>query len=122
MITITIEETDKDGRVLARHVASGPIDQGDAAGVGELLARTVGALMYRGETAAEVPLLLAAAGTHRASACTRALGRACESGGSRFGGAVKLTVDLGRLIGEDRSARFREREEQIFRLLGAEVR
>ena len=61
MITITIEETDKDGRVLGRHVASAPIDKTDAKGVGTLLARSVGGLMYHGQTRAEVPLLLAAA-------------------------------------------------------------
>ena len=76
MITITIEETDKDGQLLGRHVASAPIDKNDTKGIGSLLARSVGGLMYHTEARAEIPLLIAAAGTHRASSCTRAIGHA----------------------------------------------
>ena len=59
MITITIEETDKDGQLLGRHVASAPIDKNDTKGIGSLLARSVGGLMYHTEARAEIPLLIA---------------------------------------------------------------
>ena len=38
MITITIEETDKDGQLLGRHEISAPIDKNDTKGIGSLLA------------------------------------------------------------------------------------
>lgn len=124
MITITIEETDKDGRVLARHVASGLIDKGDAKGVAGLLARSVGALMYHGETPAEVPLLLAAAGTHRSSRCTQVLAHALGLAGSAhsFDYAIKPTVDLDRLLDYRASKRDRESAAQTLKILGANIR
>ena len=63
MITITIEETDKDGQLLGRHVASAPIDKNDTKGIGSLLAGASGGMMYHTEARAEIPLLIAAAGT-----------------------------------------------------------
>ena len=85
MITITIEETDKDGQLLGRHVASAPIDKNDTKGIGSLLARSVGGLMYHTEARAEIPLLIAAAGTHRASSCTRAIGHAAGLATGTYG-------------------------------------
>ena len=124
MITITIEETDKDGRVLGRHVASGPIDKSDAKGVAGLLARSVGGLMYHGGPRAEVPLLLAAAGTHHASSCTRAIGHAVGIAGSElsFDLAVKATVDVDRLLDFRASKRDRETAAQMLRAIGANIR
>ncbi len=124
MITITIEETDQNGRVLGRHTASAPIEKSDAKGIAGLLARSVGGLMYHGETRAEVPLLLAAAGTHRASSCTRALGHAVGLAGSElsFDLAVKATVDVDRLLDFRTSKRDRETAAQMLRAIGANIR
>lgn len=124
MITITIEETDKDGRLLTRNVASAPIDSRDAKGVAALIAKSVGGLMYQGEVKAEVPLLLAAAGTHHASSCTRAMGHAIGLAGSHlsFDLAVKATVDVDRLLDFRTSKRDRETAAQMLRAIGANVR
>lgn len=124
MITITIEEADKDGQVLARHAASAPIDTRDAKGVAALIAKSVGGLMYHGEVKAEVPLLLAAAGTHHASSCTRAIGHAIGLAGSSlsFDLAVKATVDVDRLLDFRASKRDRETTAQMLRAIGANVR
>ncbi len=124
MITITIEETDKDGRVLGRHVASASIDKNDAKGVGALLARSVGGLMYHGQTRAEVPLLLAAAGTHRSSRCTQAIAHALGLAGSEhsFEYAVKPVVDLDRLLDYRASKRDRENAAHMLKIMGAGVK
>lgn len=124
MITITIEETDKEGRVLDRHVASAPIDKSDAKGVGALLARSVGGLMYHGQTRAEVPLLLAAAGTHRSSRCTQAIAHALGLAGSEhsFEYAVKPVVDLERLLDHRASKKDRENAMHMLKLMGASVK
>jgi len=124
MITITIEETDKDGQLLGRHVASGPIDKSDTKGVAGLLARSVGGLMYHGEPRAEVPLLLAAASTHHASSCTRAIALAIGLAGTpySFDLAVKPTVDLDRLVDYRASKRDREAASQSLKIMGANVR
>lgn len=124
MITITIEEMDKDGRVLGRHVASAPIDKNDAKGVGSLLARSVGGLMYHGQTRAEVPLLIAAAGTHHSSRCTQAIAHAIGLAkyDYSFDYAVKPVVDLDRLLDYRASKGARESAAQMLRIMGAGIK
>lgn len=124
MITITIEETDKNGRIVARHSASTAADRSDAKGVGAAIATAVGGLMYHGEVKAEAPLLLAAAGTHHASSCARAMGYAIGLAGSQlsFDLAVKATVDIERLLDHRASKSDRETAAQMLRAMGANVR
>ena len=124
MITITIEETDKDGQLLGRHVASAPIDKNDTKGIGSLLARSVGGLMYHTEARAEVPLLIAAAGTHRASSCTRAIGHAAglATGTYGFDLAIKPVIEIDRLLDYRASKRDRETAAQTLKIMGATIR
>ncbi len=124
MITITIEETDKDGQLLGRHVASAPIDKNDTKGMGSLLARSVGGLMYHTEARAEVPLLIAAAGTHRASSCTRAIGHAAglATGTYGFDLAIKPVIEIDRLLDYRASKRDRETAAQTLKIMGATIR
>jgi len=124
MITITIEETDKDGQLLGRHVASAPIDKNDAKGIGLLLARSVGGLMYHTEARAEIPLLIAAAGTHRASSCTRAIGHAAglATGTYGFDLAIKPVIEIDRLLDDRASKRDRETAAQTLKIMGATIR
>ena len=124
MITITIEETDKDGQFLGRHVASAPIDKNDTKGIGSLLARSVGGLMYHTEARAEIPLLIAAAGTHRASSCTRAIGHAAglATGTYGFDLAIKPVIEIDRLLDYRASKRDRETAAQTLKIMGATIR
>jgi hypothetical protein len=124
MITITIEETDKDGQLLGRHVASAPIDNNDTKGIGSLLARSVGGLMYHTEARAEIPLLIAAAGTHRASSCTRAIGHAAglATGTYGFDLAIKPVIEIDRLLDYRASKRDREAAAQTLKIMGATIR
>lgn len=124
MITITIEETDKDGQLLGRHVASAPIDKNDTKGIGSLLARSVGGLMYQTEARAEIPLLIAAAGTHRASSCTRAIGHAAglATGTYGFDLAIKPVIEIDRLLDYRASKRDRETAAQTLKIMGATIR
>lgn len=124
MITITIEETDKDGQLLGRHVASAPIDKNDTKGMGSLLARSVGGLMYHTEARAEIPLLIAAAGTHRASSCTRAIGHAAglATGTYGFDLAIKPVIEIDRLLDYRASKRDRETAAQTLKIMGATIR
>ncbi len=124
MITITIEETDKDGQLLGRHVASAPIDKNDTKGIGSLLARSVGGLMYHNEARAEIPLLIAAAGTHRASSCTRAIGHAAglATGTYGFDLAIKPVIEIDRLLDYRASKRDRETAAQTLKIMGATIR
>jgi len=124
MITITIEETDKDGQLLGRHVASAPIDKNDTKGFGSLLARSVGGLMYHTEARAEIPLLIAAAGTHRASSCTRAIGHAAglATGMYGFDLAIKPVIEIDRLLDYRASKRDRETAAQTLKIMGATIR
>jgi len=124
MITITIEETDKDGQLLGRHVASAPIDKNDSKGIGSLLARSVGGLMYHTEARAEIPLLIAAAGTHRASSCTRAIGHAAglATGTYGFDLAIKPVIEIDRLLDYRASKRDRETAAQTLKIMGATIR
>jgi len=124
MITITIEETDKDGQLLGRHVASAPIDKNDTKGIGSLLARSVGGLMYHTEARAEIPLLIAAAGTHRASSCTRAIGHAAglATGTYGFDLAIKPVIESDRLLDYRASKRDRETAAQTLKIMGATIR
>ncbi len=124
MITITIEETDKDGQLLGRHVASAPIDKNDTKGIGSLLARSVGGLMYHTEARAEIPLLIAAAGTHRASSCTRAIGHAAglATGTYGFDLAIKPVIEIDRLLDYRASKRDRETAAQMLKIMGATIR
>ena len=124
MITITIEETDKDGQLLGRHVASAPIDKNDTKGIGSLLARSVGGLMYHTEARAEIPLLIAAAGTHRASSCTRAIGHAAGLGTGTYGFdlAIKPVIEIDRLLDYRASKRDRETAAQTLKIMGATIR
>jgi hypothetical protein len=124
MITITIEETDKDGQLLGRHVASAPIDKNDTKGIGSLLARSVGGLMYHTEARAEIPLLIAAAGTHRASSCTRAIGHAAglATGTYGFDLAIKPVIEIDRLLDYRASKRDRETAAQTLTIMGATIR
>jgi len=124
MITITIEETDKDGQLLGRHVASAPIDKNDTKGIGSLLARSLGGLMYHTEARAEVPLLIAAAGTHRASSCTRAIGHAAglATGTYGFDLAIKPVIEIDRLLDYRASKRDRETAAQTLKIMGATIR
>ena len=124
MITITIEETDKDGQLLGRHVASAPIDKNDTKGIGSLLARSVGSLMYHTEARAEIPLLIAAAGTHRASSCTRAIGHAAglATGTYGFDLAIKPVIEIDRLLDYRASKRDRETAAQTLKIMGATIR
>ena len=124
MITITIEETDKDGQLLGRHVASAPIDKNDTKGIGSLLARSVGGLMYHTEARAEIPLLIAAAGTHRASTCTRAIGHAAglATGTYGFDLAIKPVIEIDRLLDYRASKRDRETAAQTLKIMGATIR
>jgi len=124
MITITIEETDKDGQLLGRHVASAPIDKNDTKGIGSLLARSVGGLMYHTEARAEIPLLIAAAGTHRASSCTRAIGHAAglATGTYGFDLAIKPGIEIDRLRDYRASKRDRETAAQTLKIMGATIR
>jgi hypothetical protein len=124
MITITIDETDKDGRLLGRYMASAPIDRSDAKGVGTLRARSVGGLMYQGPTRAEVPLLLAAAGTHHSSRCTQAIAHAVGLAGNEhsFEYAVKPVVDLDRLLDYRTSKKDREHAAHMLKIMGAAVK
>jgi len=124
MITITIEETDKDGQLLGRHVASAPIDKNDTRGIGTLLARSVGGLMYHTEARAEIPLLIAAAGTHRASSCTRAIGHAAglATGTYGFDLAIKPVIEIDRLLDYRASKRDRETAAQTLKIMGATIR
>ena len=124
MITITIEETDKDGQLLGRHVASAPIDKNDTKGIGSLLARSVGGLMYHTEARAEIPLLIAAAGTHRASSCTRAIGHAAglATGTYGFDLAIKPVIEIDRLLDYRASKRDRETAAQTLKIMGATIR
>ena len=124
MITITIEETDKDGQLLGRHVASAPIDKNDTKGIGSLLARSVGGLMYHTEARAEIPLLIAAAGTHRASSCTRAIGHAAglATGSYGFDLAIKPVIEIDRLLDYRASKRDRETAAQTLKIMGATIR
>ncbi len=124
MITITIEETDKDGQLLGRHVASAPIDKNDTKGIGSLLARSVGGLMYHTEARAAIPLLIAAAGTHRASSCTRAIGHAAglATGTYGFDLAIKPVIEIDRLLDYRASKRDRETAAQTLKIMGATIR
>ena len=124
MITITIEETDKDRQLLGRHVASAPIDKNDTKGIGSLLARSVGGLMYHTEARAEIPLLIAAAGTHRASSCTRAIGHAAglATGTYGFDLAIKPVIEIDRLLDYRASKRDRETAAQTLKIMGATIR
>ena len=124
MITITIEETDKDGQLLGRHVASAPIDKNDTKGIGSLLARSVGGLMYHTEARAEIPLLIAAAGTHRASSCTRVIGHAAglATGTYGFDLAIKPVIEIDRLLDYRASKRDRETAAQTLKIMGATIR
>lgn len=124
MITITIEETDKDGQLIGRHVASAPIDKNDTQGIGSLLARSVGGLMYHTEARAEIPLLIAAAGTHRASSCTRAIGHAAglATGTYGFDLAIKPVIEIDRLLDYRASKRDRETAAQTLKIMGATIR
>ena len=124
MITITIEETDKDGQLLGRHVASAPIDKNDTKGIGSLLARSVGGLMYHTEARAEIPLLIAASGTHRASSCTRAIGHAAglATGTYGFDLAIKPVIEIDRLLDYRASKRDRETAAQTLKIMGATIR
>ena len=124
MITITIEETDKDGQLLGRHVASAPIDKNDTKGIGSLLARSVGGLMYHTEARAEIPLLIAAAGTHRASSCTQAIGHAAglATGTYGFDLAIKPVIEIDRLLDYRASKRDRETAAQTLKIMGATIR
>jgi hypothetical protein len=124
MITIAIEETDKDGQLLGRHVASAPIDKNDTKGIGSLLARSVGGLMYHTEARAEIPLLIAAAGTHRASSCTRAIGHAAglATGTYGFDLAIKPVIEIDRLLDYRASKRDRETAAQTLKIMGATIR
>ena len=124
MITITIEETDKDGQLLGRHVASAPIDKNDTKGIGSLLARSVGGLMYHTEARAEIPLLIAAAGTHRASSCTRAIGHAAglATGTYGFDLAIKPVIEIDRLLDDRASKRDRATAAQTLKIMGATLR
>jgi hypothetical protein len=124
MITITIEETDKDGQLLERHVVSAPIDKNDTKGIGSLLARSVGGLMYHTEARAEIPLLIAAAGTHRASSCTRAIGHAAglATGTYGFDLAIKPVIEIDRLLDYRASKRDRETAAQTLKIMGATIR
>jgi len=124
MITVTIEETDKDGRLMAHHSASTAAEKSDAKGVGAAIAKAVGGLMYHGEVRAEVPLILAAAGTHRSSSCMQALGHAVALAGNQhsFDLAVKPTIELDRLLDYRASKRDREEASRMLRLHGANVR
>ena len=124
MITITIEETDKDGQLLGRHVASAPIDKNDTKGIGLLLSRSVGGLMYHTEARAEIPLLIAAAGTHRASSCTRAIGHAAglATGTYGFDLAIKPVIEIDRLLDYRASKRDRETAAQTLKIMGATIR
>jgi hypothetical protein len=124
MITITIEETDKDGQLLERHVVSAPIDKNDTKGIGSLLARSVGGLMYHTEARAEIPLLIAAAGTHRASSCTRAIGHAAglATGTYGFDLAIKPVIEIDRLMDYRASKRDRETAAQTLKIMGATIR
>jgi hypothetical protein len=124
MITITIEETDKDGQLLGFHVASAPIDKNDTKGIGSLLARSVGGLMYHTEARAEIPLLIAAAGTHRASSCTRAIGHAAglATGTYGFDLAIKPVIEIDRLLDYRASKRDRETAAQTLKIMGATIR
>ena len=124
MITITIEEADKDGQLLGRHVASAPIDKNDTKGIGSLLARSVGGLMYHTEARAEIPLLIAAAGTHRASSCTRAIGHAAglATGTYGFDLAIKPVIEIDRLLDYRASKRDRESAAQTLKIMGATIR
>lgn len=124
MITITIEETDKDGQLLGRHVASASIDKNDTKGIGSLLARSVGGLMYHTEARAEIPLLIAAAGTHRASSCTRAIGHAAglATGTYGFDLAIKPVIEIDRLLDYRASKRDRETAAQTLKIMGATIR
>ncbi len=124
MITITIEETDKDGQLLGRHVAAAPIDKNDTKGIGSLLARSVGGLMCHTEARAEIPLLIAAAGTHRASSCTRAIGHAAglATGTYGFDLAIKPVIEIDRLLDYRASKRDRETAAQTLKIMGATIR
>ena len=124
MLTITIEETDKDGQLLGRHVASAPIDKNDTKGIGSLLARSVGGLMYHTEARAEIPLLIAAAGTHRASSCTRVIGHAAglATGTYGFDLAIKPVIEIDRLLDYRASKRDRETAAQTLKIMGATIR
>jgi hypothetical protein len=124
MITITIEETDKDGQLLGRHVVSAPIDKNDTKGIGSLLARSVGGLMYHTEARDEIPLLIAAAGTHRASSCTRAIGHAAglATGTYGFDLAIKPVIEIDRLLDYRASKRDRETAAQTLKIMGATIR
>jgi hypothetical protein len=124
MITITIEETDKDGQLLGRHIASAPIDKNDTKGIGSLLARSIGGLMYHTEARAEIPLLIAAAGTHRASSCTRAIGHAAglATGTYGFDLAIKPVIEIDRLLDYRASKRDRETAAQTLKIMGATIR
>ncbi len=124
MITITIEETDKDGQLLGRHVASAPIDKNDTKGIGSLLARSVGGLMYHTEARSEIPLLIAAAGTHRASSCTRAIGHAAGLATGTFGFdlAIRPVIEIDRLLDYRASKRDRETAAQTLKIMGATIR
>lgn len=124
MITITIEETDKDGQLLGRHVVSAPIDKNDTKGIGSLLARSVGGLMYHTGARAEIPLLIAAAGTYRASSCTRAIGHAAglATGTYGFDLAIKPVIEIDRLLDYRASKRDRETAAQTLKIMGATIR
>lgn len=124
MITITIEETDKHGRVLSRHSATAAADRSDAKELARAIALAVGGLMYDGEVQAEAPLLLAAAGTHRSSSCVQALGHAVSLAAGRysFDLAVKPLIDVDRLLDYRASKRDREEARRTLRILGAQVR
>ncbi|TVQ34163.1 MAG: hypothetical protein EA376_00665 [Phycisphaeraceae bacterium] len=124
MITIIIQETDKFGRVLARHEASAPIGRGDASGLADLLARGVGSLLCGDDVSAETPLIIAAGRTYGASRCTRALAHAAGMAGSvmAYGLAVTPVVDLDRLLGYSASRQQRQSAARMLDLWGAEVR
>jgi hypothetical protein len=124
MVTITIEETDKDRQLLGRHVASAPIDKNDAKGMAALLARSFGALMYNTEVRAEIPLLIAAAWTHRASSCTRAIGYAAglATGEYSYELAIKPVIEIDCLLDHRASKRDRETAAQMLKVMGASIR
>lgn len=124
MITITIEETDKQGRVLSRHSATAPAGPRDIRECGRAIAHAVGGLMYDGEVAAEVPLIIAAAATHDSSSCMRALAQAVMLAGGRysFDLAVRPVIDVDRLLDYRTSKRDREEARRTLRVLGARIR
>ena len=73
---------------------------------------------------AEIPLLIAAAGTHRASSCTRAIGHAAglATGTYGFDLAIKPVIEIDRLLDYRASKRDRETAAQTLKIMGATIR